>query len=595
MRWGSRLALLMVCSLAGAAPAQVFSPGPLNKGHANLEGLSNCTKCHVAGGQLSDKRCLDCHTELKERVAKKQGFHGRLTDAERSCNNCHHEHQGLDFALIDWGKGGKNAFDHRRTGFPLLGKHAAVKCDQCHQDRLIIDASIRELRKTHAGRETYLGVAVQCSGCHFDEHRGQVSTNCKNCHNEKGWKPAPGFHHSRTDYPLEGKHAQVKCALCHKPEHDPHFARNVFPRPVSEVFSRFKPVAHEACTVCHKDPHANRFGQQCESCHSVEGWLVLKGAGGQRAFHEKTRYPLRGAHTEVPCKSCHGPFPGIPAKFKGLAFDKCASCHVDAHLAQLGKVADASAACDRCHTVQSFRPARYEVQDHVSWPLLGAHETVACVSCHRPDPKLETRAVPIRAWIKQRNRKDQINLAQFHPAGDNARCDTCHRDPHAGQFKQRVQKSGCADCHQVASWKQVRFDHDRETRFALTGGHAGRNCDACHVAEAGGTVRYAGVSLACASCHADVHAGQFATARGKPTDCTRCHATGAWTEISFEHRPPFTTYELDGKHASVACGACHTEVTVAAGVRIRRYKGVPRTCEQCHVDVHRGAFRGFAQ
>ncbi|HWE26325.1 MAG TPA: hypothetical protein VG496_20480 [Myxococcales bacterium] len=586
------LALLVICSLAGAARAQVFSPGPLFKGHADLEGLSNCTKCHVAGAQLSQDRCLDCHTELKQRVAKKQGYHGQIPAAERACETCHHEHQGLDFAIVDWGKGGKNAFDHRRTGWPLNGKHAKLKCDECHQDRLITDSSVRELHKKR--RDTYLGLPAKCAACHFDEHRGQLGTECKDCHNEKAWKPAPGFDHSTTNYPLEGKHAQVKCADCHKQrERDPNFSRNAFPRPVSEMFSRYKPVAHDACTACHKDPHQNRFGQQCESCHSVEGWMVMKGVSGERAFHEKTRYPLRGAHAQVACKNCHGPYPGVAAKFKGLPFDTCASCHVDAHLAQLGKLRDAKGgACERCHTVQGFRPVKYELQDHDSWPLLGAHQAVACVECHRPDPKLEQRAVPIRAWVKKRKRSDQIVLTQFHPAGNNSRCDTCHRDPHGGQFQKRVQKSGCADCHQVDAWQQLRFDHDRETKFALTGGHAGRSCDSCHVAEAG-IVQYAATPMACASCHADIHVGQFATARGKPTDCTRCHSATTWQELSFVHKPPFTTYELDGKHVSVPCASCHTEVAVAAGVRTRRYRGLPRTCEQCHVDVHHGAFQGF--
>jgi len=593
MRRASCVALLVVCSLAGTARGQVFSPGPLNKGHGNLEGLTNCTKCHVAGGQLSDQRCLDCHTELKQRVAKRHGFHGLLSDGERSCNKCHHEHQGRDFALIDWGKGGKTTFDHRRAGFPLVGKHAPLKCDQCHQDRLIVDPGINELRKTHAGRETYLGVAVQCSACHFDEHRGQLRKSCKDCHDERGWKHTPRFNHARTDFPLEGKHSDVKCLSCHVREHDPHFARGAFPRPVSEVFSRFKPVAHQSCVDCHKDPHENRFGQNCQSCHSVEGWLVLKGTAGQRAFHEKTRYPLRGAHAEVACKSCHGPFPGSRVVFKGLAFDSCTSCHVDAHLSQLGKPGDPGAACDRCHTVQGFRPARYEVQDHTSWPLHGAHEAVACLLCHHADPKLEGRAVLVRAWIEKRGRKDGISLTQFHPPGDTSRCDACHADPHGGQFQQRVRKAGCSDCHQVVAWAEVRFDHDRETRFPLTGGHAGRTCASCHVPDAAGMVRYTGLPVACASCHADAHAGQFAPPRGGPTECARCHSTAGWTPTSFEHRPPFTTFELQGKHASVACAGCHREVPVAAGVRAKRYRGIPSTCEGCHVDVHRGAFRGF--
>src|SRR6266446_2008302 len=127
------------------------------------------------------------------------------------------------------------------------------------------------------GRDTYLGVAVQCSACHFDEHRGQLRKSCKDCHDEHGWKHTPRFNHARTSFPLEGKHAEVKCVSCHARERDPHFSRGALPAPVSEVFSRFKPVAHAACTTCHKDPHQNRFGQECQSCHSVEGWLVLKG------------------------------------------------------------------------------------------------------------------------------------------------------------------------------------------------------------------------------------------------------------------------------------------------------------------------------
>ena len=594
-RSGVRIAWLAAWSLATAAEADVFSPGPLAKPHQNLEGLANCTKCHAPGGQLSADRCMDCHEEIKERVAKRRGLHGRLSDSERSCNNCHHEHQGRDFALVDWGKGGKSAFDHKRTGFPLLGKHAPLKCDECHQGKMLVDPSIRELKKKFPRLDTYLGVANQCSSCHFDEHRGQLKKSCKDCHDEKGWKPAPKFSHARTSFPLEGKHADVECIGCHKREKDPKSSRAHFPAPLSGVFSRFKPVANAKCTDCHKDPHKNRFGQKCESCHGLEGWLVLKGVGGQRAFHDKTRFPLRGAHAEVSCKSCHGPFPGKKAVFKGLVFDTCTACHVDAHLGQLTKAGDSYTACDRCHTVQGFRPTRYEAQDHKSWPLQGAHEAVACQLCHAPDPKLEPRATPLRAWLEQRKRKAVISLAQFHPPGNLSRCDTCHADPHKGQFQIHVQESGCADCHQVASWSQVRFDHDKETRFPLTGGHKGPTCAACHVPDASGVVQYATVLRICGSCHADVHLGQFAGTRTNSTDCTRCHAATTWQEISFLHAPPFTSFELSGKHASVACANCHPEVFVAYHVKTRRYRGVPTTCEGCHVDVHKGAFGGLTR
>ena len=594
--WLVRIAILAACSLAPASRADVFSPGPLAKSHEDLEGLTNCTKCHAPGGQLSSDRCLDCHKEIQVRVAKKHGLHGLLSDAERNCNLCHHEHQGRDFQLVDWGKGGKSGFDHKRTGFPLLGKHAPLKCDQCHQDKMIVDSGVRELKKKFPKIDTYLGVANQCASCHFDEHRGQFNKKaCSTCHDEHGWKPAPKFNHAKTSFPLEGKHEDVKCVDCHAREKDPHFSKSAFPAPLSEAFSRFRPVVHDKCTDCHKDPHQNRFGQICESCHSVEGWLVLHGAAGERAFHEKTRYPLRGAHVAVPCKSCHGPFPGKKAVFKGMIFDACTACHVDAHLAQLGKAGDPYAACDRCHTVQSFRPAKYDPEEHKSWPLLGSHGAVACQRCHAQDPTLETRAAPLRDWLDKRKRKALITLTQFHPPGNPSRCDMCHTDPHKGQFQQRVQDSGCADCHQVASWSQVSFDHDRETRFPLTGGHKGPTCPACHVPDGSGVVRYAEVQRTCSSCHADAHVGQFAAAKTNATDCTRCHASTKWQEISFLHKPPFTSYELTGKHASVECANCHPEIFVAYRTKTRRYRGVPTSCEGCHVDVHKGAFGGLTR
>src|SRR5947209_1852310 len=121
--------------VAIALLADLLSPGPLAKAHAELEGVSSCTKCHVKGGQVSEQRCLDCHAELKERVAKKTGFHGRIPPKELSCSECHHEHQGRDFELIDW-PGGQKAFDHRKTGYELSGKHARVDCGKCHVKKL---------------------------------------------------------------------------------------------------------------------------------------------------------------------------------------------------------------------------------------------------------------------------------------------------------------------------------------------------------------------------------------------------------------------------------------------------------------------------
>ncbi len=586
----ARAALTALALLAGAARADLLSPGQLIKGHAKLEGMSNCTQCHVKGGQVSEQRCLDCHTELKERVAKKQGFHGKLTLAELSCKSCHHDHQGRDFDPIEWPSGGKKSFDHRKTGYLLEGKHAQLDCAQCHVQKLIVDANVRTLLAQHPARTTFLGLGTQCAQCHFDEHRGQLDGACSTCHTQTAWKPAPGFIHAKTDFPLKGKHATVDCLKCHARTMDVEVHRDAPAAPKAELFSRFRPVAHGTCTDCHKDPHDGRLGVDCTSCHVETGWKEVKGVTGERAFHEKTRYPLRGAHVDVACKSCHGPFPGTPAVFKGLRFDTCTACHVDAHLGQMGTPPQA---CDGCHDLQHFLPARYDPATHSKYPLEGAHAVVACSACHKTDAALTAKATATRAWIAARKRGDQVSLTQFHPRADAGRCDSCHADVHHGQFAERVKKSGCADCHQVKAFAAVRFDHARDSRFPLTGAHAKAACAACHV-ESGGVVRYRPLDMACASCHADPHAGQFAT-RAARADCAGCHdSTAKWKTVAFVHHPPFTSFLLEGKHAQIACDACHRQVE-ARGARVAQYRGVPQTCAGCHVDVHRGAFREIAK
>lgn len=57
---------------------QVFaqlSPGELSKAHAHLEGLSNCTKCHVLGEKETTSKCLECHKEIKNLINQKKGYH----------------------------------------------------------------------------------------------------------------------------------------------------------------------------------------------------------------------------------------------------------------------------------------------------------------------------------------------------------------------------------------------------------------------------------------------------------------------------------------------------------------------------------------
>lgn len=586
-------AALLVLGASVVHAGDFFSPGELSRPHASLEGLSNCTKCHEAGQKLSQERCLACHTELAKSIRQGAGVHGRIPQDERSCESCHSEHQGREHALVEWGPKKQDGFNHlAKTGFALEGQHAKSECEKCHTPRLVIDDSLRALLQKQPQRKTFLGLGTPCKNCHFDEHRGQLGARCEQCHTPKVWKPASGFDHAKTDFALEGAHRQVGCTKCHSVTQTDTQPAGTFPAPRSATFIRFQKMAHSSCLDCHEDQHQGRFGERCESCHTVESWHQLRNAQADRAFHDKTRFPLKGLHLDVACKSCHGPLPGQPARFKGLAFSSCESCHADAHLGQLARDGGKRTACEQCHGVDGFTPAHFGVEEHAKtkYPLEGGHLAVACTSCHREEPLLSRRVPAAR---KGRPARFSLMLFDFPTQATSGACESCHADPHAGQF---TAKGACATCHQVDSFHALRFQHDKDSRFPLTGKHASVACASCHpaVEEKGQRLtRFRPLETGCDSCHEDVHAGQLAPAPGQPTDCARCHDTSGFKNTKFTHSPPFTDFLLQGRHADVSCEKCHRPVPVGGGVEVRRYAGLPRDCAGCHADTHHGAFQGF--
>ena len=594
------IAVVAALALATAAGGQdLFSPGPLARAHASLEGLASCTRCHPKGQQLSRGACLECHRELSGRMAAGRGLHGRLPEPERDCWACHHEHQGKDFALVDWGAGGEKRFDHARTGLPLRGKHGGLACEKCHERKRIADREVAALLEKQPARRTFLGAPAACSACHADEHRGQLPGECQRCHDERGWKPAPLFDHARTAYPLQGKHARVACERCH-----PRSGDTAPPGPLAQrspTFARYRPLPHAACTDCHKDPHQGRFEGSCQRCHSPEDWKALTGkAREDRSFHDRTRYRLQGAHAQVACQACHGPFGGEPARYREMAFAACTDCHADAHVGQLSRRDPREAACDRCHSVEGFQPVRFGPAEHARtrYPLDGAHRAAACVACHPRDDRVAQRfPAAVRDELLRRGRPARPSPAILAIAGDLSRCETCHADVHAGQLAGRGQEKGCSACHDATSFRRLRFDHARDARFPLEGKHAAAACASCHPSERGAegaVTRYKPIPLACASCHADPHAAQFASSPREASDCAGCHGAAGWKgkDLRFRHEPPFTDFGLTGKHVRVQCAACHPEVKVTEGTSVRRYRKLPRTCRGCHVDFHKGAFRG---
>lgn len=560
--------LLLAALLAAPAGAQI-SPGPLARPHEKLEGSGQCLKCHDQKG-VSAARCLACHTLLGERVAAGQGLHAR--QEYRDCKRCHMEHQGRDFELVFWGERGREAFDHALTGFSLLGRHARLRCDECHRGRQ--KRGPQQLAAAGAGSGTLLGLGTACAACHADEHRGQFAgRDCTACHKQESWKPAPGFDHARAAYKLEGRHAGLACDKCHAGVTES-----------GKTWRRYRPVAFKECSSCHRDPHAGRLGAACSSCHAPDSWRPQKLAGFD---HDRTAYPLRGRHRGLDCAACHRAHQGYK-----LAHARCLDCHADAHLGQLAARTD-QGRCESCHEVSGFSPARFGPDEHARtrYALAGAHLAVPCDACHKRVPPESLGRPPAGAPVLAARRPGPATRLRFA----STRCVDCHKDPHLGEVDKHMRTTGCETCHAVDSWRQVRFEHD-QARFALSGAHARLACATCHERLEAGPPRrrlkLTGLPLTCEGCHKDPHQGQL-TRAGVASPCERCHTTADWKATRFDHAKD-STFALDGAHIKLGCVTCHKPET-QAGQKVVRYKPLRTACRDCHGGRFSGAREGTSR
>lgn len=457
---------------------------------------------------------------------------------------------------------------------PLSKPHAALEgnlnCVRCHGS-----GGTHEIDRGCLDCHREIGRAIdQRRGLHGKEARD----GCARCHPEHGGRAfdlvqfeegsPERFDHRRAGWPLEGKHARVRCAECHG---NPRFR--------TSPLLRLAPGRSEGwlglearCDACHADVHRGALGTACDRCHAPSGWR------GARVDHDRTAFPLRGKHRDVPCAKCHEAahldLPrdaqgGRVPLFKPLPHADCDACHRDPHAGRLG------AACARCHDPAGFREVPRAAFDHdrTRFALTGAHARVACAKCHEPRP------------------------GERRPRPAFAACADCHADPHAGQATLAGRRVDCAACHETSDWKRSTFTAARHaaTDYPLLGKHAQVACAKCH-REANARVRFRPPHAACADCHAPAHGAQLGPDGAR---CERCHEVAGWTPARFgsaEHAR--LALPLEGRHAQAPCAACHRPVpgrppAVPAGLDLgpaRVFLRAPADCGACHRDAHDGRF-----
>jgi len=585
------VALVVFFPTFWATPLQAqISPGKLSRVHESLEGSSKCVQCHSAKDEEIDQRCKTCHVEISVLEAQDKGFHAR--NETKQCAECHPEHAGRDFDLVYWGDGvTPRDFDHVQAGWILEGKHDTLECRACHQPKFQ-SARMKELLDRTHPEKSWLGLDPACLGCHEDAHESALGLNCTNCHSFEAWAPAPGFDHAKSDFPLTGRHRKVECAKCHA-------AERLKPKrkPDGRLIPVYKPVSHDECVDCHTDPHQNRFGLKCASCHTTDDFhRVEKG----RFDHDRTRYPLRGRHAALECASCHDPKTGFGEK---PAFGACGDCHRDPHAGQ-ATLAGAAVDCAACHTVQAFSPSTFTVKAHekTPFPLHGRHAKTDCASCHTKAPKNETQFGSARVRLRPRAET----------------CEDCHGAAHGNQLAGTPAWKKCTACHSVEGFKPSLFDADAHENlgYPLDGKHREIACAACHGPKRPGlpplppreVLGKAGVWLAlgkteCVSCHVDPHGGRYPGERGEGFRCLDCHSPRGFTPsiVGAAEHDRFG-FPLVGAHLAVPCSDCHQELirkpsrsslVASRGHRTSLpFDRTGRVCSTCHESPHGDQFAG---
>lgn len=503
-------------------------------------------------GAHGRQKCRDCHQydfiDLDVlREAKVQDPARSFLGLSTTCGVCHKdEHRGQLSAECDschnfesWQDVSK--FQHADTEFPLTGRHRDVECLECHP------------RENGFAKYKEFGMTA-CKSCHEDPHQGAFQfQTCASCHSTGGWelvKVSSSFDHARTDFPLLGKHADVRCRECH----------------VNAEFAA--PVAHVACLDCHdEDPHGGQFDSRqdkgdCAACHTEEGFIPTTFT---KEGHKATEYPLVGKHAEVECKSCHEPR-GAETLYR-VPFAQCVDCHEDSHEGEFDDSPYAGR-CEECHQVDGFHPSSFTITRHkeTRFPLVGSHLATPCVRCHEPPEPGASAA-----------------LAPFH--FESLGCAKCHDHPHREQFATASPAAeSCETCHDLNVWTRLKsYDHAR-TEFPLKGEHRTVGCADCHT-RADGVPGFDGVVFGdapqqCSGCHEDVHDGQFDQG-ARSFECSVCHTNLDWRPTEFDH-DEYSTFSLDGSHDDVPCKMCHTEVKTVDDYPVRIYRGTPRKCVDCH-------------
>ena len=504
----------------------------LTNGHANVA----CALCHINNNYsltIAPTDCgnSQCHLTTWQQTNNPVHSTSGAGFAAANCSTCHTT-TGWDAA----------SFDHSVTGFTLTGTHmspAPTPCAACHvsNNYTLNSADCYGCHQAAFLSTTTIGGAVPN---HVTAGFPTTSSACATCHPITTWS-AGVFNHASTGFALTNSHTTVACNLCHISN---NYALTIAPTDCGNSGCHLNTNYGGGWQGTTAPPHSAAgplFAvANCANCHTTVTFTTAK------FDHSTTGFALTGMHvspTPTPCASCH-----VSNNYT-LNSTACYGCHLAAWQSTTtlgGTVPNHITAgfptdCSLCHSTANWTTSTFN-HSTTTFPLTGAHTTVACASCHANG-----------------------NYSGTLPTD----CYSCH----VAQWQSTTTLGGsvpnhitsgypttCASCHTTTSWLGAVFNHNT-TGFPLTGAHITVACTLCHTSSAVPPTD-------CYSCHTAQwqstatmggtvpnHLAADASAAGIiPTACATCHTTTNWLGATFTH----SWWNINHGNSGGVCATCHT-------------------------------------
>ncbi len=587
----------------------------------SLEGLEKCSKCHQEQKGLSAKLCLDCHTELAG--PGREGRRLSRAAAPRQARRRARAATPITAASTSrWstGRGRATSSITSSTGWPLKGAHAKTQLRRlppARADRRRLDPP--DARQAAQADDVPRPRRSAATPATSTSTAASSAANARSATTRRPGSRRRRFNHQTTALPAARASTRTSPApSATRTSTTSTSSPNAFPKPRAASFMEMKPIDHKTCESCHDDPHKGSLGPPARAAtRRPAGRSSRPTRARTPAFHDKTKFPLRGGHIGVACRSCHGPFPGQPAKFKGLAFARLQ--RLPRGRAPRPAPPQAARQGRRLRLVphrQRLRPRALRAgaaREH-EVPARGRARARRPAAAATRSTTGWRRAITaaVHKMLQARKRPERFSLAVLHPKKSPQACARVPRGrpPRSVRRRRRQERLRRLSPDDVVLRSDVRprqgqplSAHRQAREDGLRRLPQDRDAPARARRRSSATSRS---RSACGSCHADVHQGQFLRGRGAragragaATSARRVTATSATRRSTSRRRSSITTIAASRRSRSTGstrrCSARAATRRSGSPMASRPSATgrVPRACEDCHVDFHHGAFQGF--